>query len=173
MISAVFIYSMGFDLLVLVLSALKLAFPFRERSQLVRLLFADGLIYFIIAFFANATAMTFMILDLNPIMSIIFNVPACVASTIVASRTVRRLTNFVNNGPEMFNSNTAPSHSNGGSGPMRPATGAFNTRTMPSDGVHVRVSLRVYFFCLLSLISHYRWRPSLMPTQPPRLVIAR
>jgi uncharacterized membrane protein YadS len=42
MISAVFIYSMGFDFIILGLSAAKLAFPLRGRSQLVRLLFADG-----------------------------------------------------------------------------------------------------------------------------------
>jgi hypothetical protein len=62
-----------------------------------------------------------MLLNLNPIMSIIFNVPAAIAATvravlrrtrslklkymfvqIVASRTVRRLSNFTSSGPEMF-----------------------------------------------------------------------
>jgi hypothetical protein len=42
MISAVFIYSMGFDLVILTLSAAKLAFPLKGRSALVRLLFSDG-----------------------------------------------------------------------------------------------------------------------------------
>jgi hypothetical protein len=44
MIMAVFIYSMGFDVIVLSLSAAKLAFPMRGRSELVRLLFSDGLV---------------------------------------------------------------------------------------------------------------------------------
>jgi len=35
-----------------------------------------------------------MIMNLNPVMSIIFNVPAAVASTIVASRAVRRLSAY-------------------------------------------------------------------------------
>lgn len=49
-LSAVFIYSMCFDLVVLVLTAAKLAFPRGQRSQLMNLLFRDGLIYFMIAY---------------------------------------------------------------------------------------------------------------------------
>lgn len=136
LISVVFLYSMCFDFFVLALSAAKLAFPIQGRSQLVRLLFQDGLIYFIIAFVANLTATTFMFLNLNPIMSIIFNVPSAIASTIVASRTVRRLTNFVTVGPEMLHitgsqGNPAATRSRSGTGPMSP-------RGM-TDGVHVRM----------------------------------
>jgi hypothetical protein len=78
------------------------------------------LIYFLIAFLANAIATVFMLLDLNPVMSIIFNVPSAIASTvsftpslwvlrrscapqIVASRAVRRLSNFLSPEPERFN----------------------------------------------------------------------
>jgi len=43
-----------------------------------------------------------MTLNLNPIMSIIANVPAAVASTIVASRVVRRLANFSAANTETF-----------------------------------------------------------------------
>jgi len=43
-----------------------------------------------------------MLLNLNQIMSVIFNVPAAVLSTIVASRAVRRLTTFTNQGPEVL-----------------------------------------------------------------------
>ncbi|EIN08351.1 hypothetical protein PUNSTDRAFT_113901 [Punctularia strigosozonata HHB-11173 SS5] len=84
-LAAIFIYSMGFDFTVLML---------RRRGKLVTMLFKDGLIYFIIAFLSNLVATIFMVLDLNPIMNIIFNVPAAVASTIVACRVVRRLANF-------------------------------------------------------------------------------
>ena len=48
-LSATFIYSMCFDLIVLVLTAIKLARPQGHRSQLMRMLFKDGLIYFFIA----------------------------------------------------------------------------------------------------------------------------
>ncbi|OJA20586.1 hypothetical protein AZE42_05375 [Rhizopogon vesiculosus] len=64
------------------------------------MLFSDGLIYFFIAFVANLIATIFMVLDLNTITSIVFNVPAAMASTIVASRVVRRLINF-QPGPEL------------------------------------------------------------------------
>ncbi|KAG1776765.1 hypothetical protein EV702DRAFT_970921 [Suillus placidus] len=107
-LAATFIYSMCFDFVVLCLSAYKLAWtPARSGTngaptRLVRMLFSDGLIYFFIAFGSNVIATTMMVLDLNAIMSVIFNVPAAIASTIVASRVVRRLANFQRSGLEMM-----------------------------------------------------------------------
>ena len=43
-----------------------------------------------------------MLLNLNPVMSIIANVPAAIASTIVACRAVRRLTNYTTGPAEVF-----------------------------------------------------------------------
>ena len=40
---------MCFDLIVLILTGVKLAFPQGQRSQLMNMLFKDGLIYFMIA----------------------------------------------------------------------------------------------------------------------------
>ncbi|KAJ3482673.1 hypothetical protein NLI96_g6823 [Meripilus lineatus] len=80
-LAATFIYSMCFDLIVLILSAVRLLSQ-RGGSQIVKMLFKDGLIYFFIAFAANFVATVFMCLSLNPIMSVIFNVPAAVASTV-------------------------------------------------------------------------------------------
>ncbi|OAX36727.1 hypothetical protein K503DRAFT_694562 [Rhizopogon vinicolor AM-OR11-026] len=105
-LSATFIYSMCFDFIVMCLSAYKLA-PMRRgmqgaHSQLIGMLFTDGLIYFITAFVANLLAATFMLLELNTIMSVIFNVPAATASTIVACRVVRRLADFQPSGPELL-----------------------------------------------------------------------
>jgi len=100
-LAAIFIYSMCFDFIVLVLSAYQLfgvGFGVKgsgiAKSRIGQLLFGDGLIFFLIAFLANLIATVFMLLDLNPIMSVIFNVPAAVFSTIVACWAVRRLTNF-------------------------------------------------------------------------------
>ncbi|KAJ8596162.1 hypothetical protein M405DRAFT_849382 [Rhizopogon salebrosus TDB-379] len=107
-LAATFIYSMCFDFVVMCLSAYKLAWaPVRKgtnggHTRLIRMLFSDGLIYFFIAFVSDLIATTFMVLNLNAIMSVIFNVPAAIASTIVASRVVRRLTNFQISGPEML-----------------------------------------------------------------------
>ncbi|KAH8096700.1 hypothetical protein BXZ70DRAFT_896101 [Cristinia sonorae] len=89
-LSAMFIYSMCFDFIVLCLSAFKLCHR-REGSQIVQLLFKDGLIYFVVAFVSNMVATTFMLLDLNPVMTSVANAPAAVASTIVATRVVRHL----------------------------------------------------------------------------------
>ncbi|KIP12126.1 hypothetical protein PHLGIDRAFT_98489 [Phlebiopsis gigantea 11061_1 CR5-6] len=101
-LAATFIYSMCFDLVVLVLSAIKLAFGEGQRSQLMDMLFRDGLVYFMIAFIANLLATIFMLLNLSSIMSVIFNVPAAVASTIVACRAVRRLNRWSSAGPEVL-----------------------------------------------------------------------
>lgn len=50
LLSATFIYSMVFDFIVLVLTAFKLVRPSGTTSQLVNMMFADGLWYFIIAY---------------------------------------------------------------------------------------------------------------------------
>ncbi|KAJ3783492.1 hypothetical protein GGU10DRAFT_316775 [Lentinula aff. detonsa] len=107
-LAATLIYTMVFDLLVFLLNAHKL-FPrkgnigYMGGSRLGRLLFGDGLVYFFIAFLSNLLATVFMLLNLNSIMTVIFNVPAAIASTIVACRVVRRLSTFTNEGPEMLN----------------------------------------------------------------------
>lgn len=54
------------------------------------------------SFLSNLLATVFLTLNLNPVMSIIFDVPAAIVSTIVASRAVRRLTEFTHKGPEVF-----------------------------------------------------------------------
>lgn len=83
-------------------------------------MFLDAGTYFFDSFLANLLATVFMLLNLNQIMSVIFNVPAAVFSTvcsffiplkywsltlymeIVACRAVRRLMNFSYDGPEML-----------------------------------------------------------------------
>ncbi len=48
-LAATFIYSMCFDLIILILTSVKLRKPGAQRSQLMNMLFKDGLIYFFIA----------------------------------------------------------------------------------------------------------------------------
>jgi len=137
LLAATFIYGMSFDFIVLCLTAYKLAFPTGGKSRLVTLIFRDGLIYFVIAFLSNLLATIFMILDLNPVMSIIANVPAAIASTIVACRAVRRLTNYSSTGAEMFTGATTA-----GSTLAFRTTGASarpKVLTKASDGVHVQM----------------------------------
>ncbi|EDR02612.1 uncharacterized protein LACBIDRAFT_308272 [Laccaria bicolor S238N-H82] len=126
-LAAIFIYSMCFDLIVLLLNTYKLLGIHDKanlfgRSRLARMIFEDGLIFFFIAFLANLCATVSMLLNLNQIMTVMFNVPAIVASSvrhnpahyinyqcehsiqIVACRAVRRLTNFTNSGLEVYSS---------------------------------------------------------------------
>lgn len=48
-LAATFIYSMCFDFSVLCLTAYKLLFPWNGHSKLVKMIFGDGLIFFIVA----------------------------------------------------------------------------------------------------------------------------
>ncbi|KAH7868942.1 uncharacterized protein C8R40DRAFT_796977 [Lentinula edodes] len=105
-LAATFIYSMVFDLLVFLLNAYKLGsrkgnISSMGESRLGKLLFGDGLVYFFVAFLSNLLATVFMLLNLNSIMTVIFNIPAAISSTIVACRVVRRLSTFTNEGAEI------------------------------------------------------------------------
>jgi len=137
LLSVTFIYSMIFDFTVLILTASKLIRPSGTKSQLVNMMFADGLYYFIMAFLANLVATVFMTLNLNPVMSIIANVPAAIASTIAASRVVRRLANFSATGAEMFSSTV-----NGSSGfrSVQQSAPPHFSFSKPQAGVHVQMN---------------------------------
>ncbi|ESK88353.1 hypothetical protein Moror_14786 [Moniliophthora roreri MCA 2997] len=148
-LAATFIYSMCFDLIVFLLNAYKLSLRRGNNnamgeSRLGKMIFGDGLIYFFIAFLANLIATVFMLLKLNPIMSVIFNVPAVIASTICATRVVRRLNNFKNNGAEVFSGSGSASgvQFRGTNGVPRPviSTSANRNGTVPmANGVHVQM----------------------------------
>ena len=56
LLSATLIYSMSFDLVVLILTAAKLGRPSMPKSRLVHMMFADGLYYFIFAYVYEALA---------------------------------------------------------------------------------------------------------------------
>ncbi|XP_006463260.1 hypothetical protein AGABI2DRAFT_194141 [Agaricus bisporus var. bisporus H97] len=139
----IFIYAMCFDLLILSLTTYKLVNRLSGndamgKSKLAHVIFRDGLIYFVIAFVANVLATIFMALNLNSIISIIFNVPAALGCTISACRAVRRLTNFSQNAPEVYSASN--------SGQVRfkaPVASGSRMRhrpgTAPQTGVHVQM----------------------------------
>lgn len=90
-----YIYTMAFDLIVLVLSTIGLVFaPGRNRSGLYNLLVRDGLVFFIVAFTSNTVAVVLILLNLNPIMNIIASVPAAAVSCTVACRSFVRLSTY-------------------------------------------------------------------------------
>ncbi|OBZ67498.1 hypothetical protein A0H81_12727 [Grifola frondosa] len=141
LLAATFIYSMTFDFAVLSLTGLKLAILTtrrQDRSRIVRLIFDDGLIFFIVAFVANLLATIFMLINLNAVMSIIANVPAAVASTIVACRVVRRLTNYTTEGAELFNGSTQVS-TLAFSKNARSRSTMMSVTDKKQDGVHVQM----------------------------------
>ncbi|KAN0084142.1 hypothetical protein V8E55_007646 [Tylopilus felleus] len=160
-LAATFIYSMSFDLVVLCLTAYKLAWTPRRitgasgiHSKLVRMVFSDGLVYFILAFLANLLATIFMIMNLNPVMSVVFNVPAAIVSTITASRVVRRLYNFSLAVPEIYHSDDR----SGGAVFANPA----HSRARPArerTAIHVEVDTHRQTHSL-SDVPHYAMKPS-------------
>ncbi|EMD35575.1 hypothetical protein CERSUDRAFT_116303 [Gelatoporia subvermispora B] len=141
LLAATFIYSMCFDFTVLMLTAWGLAFPMgrRDSSRIVNMIFKDGLIFFIIAFFANMLAVIFMMLNLNAVMSIIANVPAAIASTIVACRIVRRLANYTSAGPEVFGSTQASTLAFSRGGRSRGPAISTIDNYKKQEGVHVQM----------------------------------
>ncbi|KAJ7196531.1 hypothetical protein GGX14DRAFT_672829, partial [Mycena pura] len=139
LLAATFIYSMAFDFIVLSLTAWKLVFPTGGKSRLVSLIFTDGLIYFVIAFLSNLLATIFMLLNLNAVMSIIANVPASIACTIVACRAVRRLSNYSQTGAQMFGGGPTSASSTLAFRNTSQATQRTKVLTKSSNGVHVQM----------------------------------
>jgi len=101
-LAAQFVYTMCFDLIVLLLTAYKLALHGGGRSRLVNILFRDGLIYFIVAFLGNILVTVFQLASFNAVMTIIFDFPVICLSTIASTRAVRNLLRYVQPGAEIF-----------------------------------------------------------------------
>ncbi|EIN09346.1 hypothetical protein PUNSTDRAFT_120595 [Punctularia strigosozonata HHB-11173 SS5] len=91
-IAASYVYTMVVDTTILVLSVYKLGVSLRERNPpLVKLLVRDGVVYFLIVVVFNVVSVTFILLDLNPVLRSMFGLPAGVVSVIASCRSVRRL----------------------------------------------------------------------------------
>jgi len=95
LIKAMYVYTMLFDLTVLALSVTGLLLS-PGRSTLWKLLFTDGMVYFIVSFTAYLFPVVFAYLNLNSAMDIICPVPASVCSAIVACRSFIRLSDYIN-----------------------------------------------------------------------------
>jgi hypothetical protein len=83
LLSATFIYSMIFDFTVLILTASKLVRPSGTKSQLVNMMFADGLYYFIIAY-VYETSRRFPV-DIHVSYSFLANLVATVRQPLFSS----------------------------------------------------------------------------------------
>jgi len=89
---------MGFDLTVLILSTIGLLLT-PGRTSLWKLLFRDGIVYFVIAFSTNLTITIFLLLDLNPIMNVMFSFPAACITAAAAIRSFIRLNIHLTSNP--------------------------------------------------------------------------
>ncbi|KAL0576768.1 hypothetical protein V5O48_005208 [Marasmius crinis-equi] len=128
--AAMYTVTMVVDFVILVLTAWKTYINYRNqhRSGLVRLLFRDGLAYFAVAFLGNFIAVIFSILALNPVMSLIADVPATTFATMAAGRVVRRLNCYLSPGPEVY------------SGSLPPTKPSANSLSRPPTGVRVEMT---------------------------------
>ena len=86
---------MGFDLTVLVLSTIGLLLM-PGRTSLWKFLFRDGIVYFVLAFSANLLVAVFLLLNLNPVMNVMFSLPAACITASAATRSFLRLNTHTN-----------------------------------------------------------------------------
>jgi hypothetical protein len=85
--------AMFVDLVVLVLSTIGLLLT-PGRSTLWKLLFKDGVVFFLMAFCSNAAATVMLLFNLNPAVNLIFCVPAACITASAASRAFIRLSTW-------------------------------------------------------------------------------
>ncbi|CAL1698776.1 unnamed protein product [Somion occarium] len=145
-LTANLIYSMVIDFIVLALTSWK-TFRLRNKSRksLGGLIIQDGLIFFASSVCGNVIATVFMILNLSPIMSVIFNIPAAAISAIAATRAVRKLTRWTSEGPHIFYTHAdLPTSGDGSNGPNKQQSAQVlalptHQRSRTEGGVHVQM----------------------------------
>ncbi|KAL4265636.1 hypothetical protein AB1N83_000189 [Pleurotus pulmonarius] len=94
LLTITFFYTMGFDLIILLFTMFALMGKHSARTDLWKLLFTDGLVYFVVTFTTNSLPAILNVLNLNTMMNVIATVPAAAVSSIAACRAVIRLQEF-------------------------------------------------------------------------------
>ncbi|TCD63050.1 hypothetical protein EIP91_006063 [Steccherinum ochraceum] len=134
-----FTWSIVLDTVVFMLCAWKIIMTgVGKRTNLVDMIFKDGLIYLFVAMAANIPAAVFVFMNFNPVMQLMFNSPAALASTIGASRAVRRLASY--------NEGSVNIYTSGGITPQHAPTErslAFARPAAPQrqDTLHIQVEM--------------------------------
>lgn len=72
----------------------------RGHTGLWNMVWDQGVIYFVTAVIANMVPAVVLMVDLNPIMSIIFSIPAIATTATVSTRCFVRLSEYANRGDE-------------------------------------------------------------------------
>ncbi|KAL1744409.1 hypothetical protein HDZ31DRAFT_38747 [Schizophyllum fasciatum] len=94
LLNVTFFYTIAFDLTVLIFTTVALTYKHSARTDLWKLLFQDGLVYFLLTFSSNCIPAVLNVLNLNAIMNVIATIPAACISSILACRCVMRLLEF-------------------------------------------------------------------------------
>ncbi|ESK97488.1 hypothetical protein Moror_17667 [Moniliophthora roreri MCA 2997] len=94
LLNVTFFFTMGFDFVILAYTFVALTARHTARTDLWKLLFQDGLVYFVVTFSANCIPAVFNILNLNTPMNVIATVPAAAVSSIASCRAVMRLLQY-------------------------------------------------------------------------------
>ncbi|PPQ77775.1 LOW QUALITY PROTEIN: hypothetical protein CVT25_011210 [Psilocybe cyanescens] len=107
MLNITFFFTMGFDFVILIFTAIALLGRHSARTDLWKLLFQDGLVYFLLSFSTNCIPAVLNVLNLNNPSSdrnasihTLFNIRFCLhntVSSIAACRAVTRLLEFNSN----------------------------------------------------------------------------
>ncbi|CAL1707845.1 unnamed protein product [Somion occarium] len=147
-LAANLVYSMCIDFIVLALTGWKLLrLRSNQRKGLVGLLFQDGLIYFASSFCANLVATVLMVLNLSPLMNVLFNIPAAMICAIASTRAVRSLARWTQDGPHIFYSDASLPSSTGDIEWRVPpdqsdafSSATRNTRRHTADAVRVQIT---------------------------------
>ncbi|RDB23295.1 hypothetical protein Hypma_009572 [Hypsizygus marmoreus] len=94
LLNTTFFFTMGFDLIILVFTAVALLKKHSARTDLWKLLFQDGLVFFLVSFSTNCIPAVLNVLNLNTPMNVIATIPAATITSIAACRAVIRLLEF-------------------------------------------------------------------------------
>ncbi|KAL1723647.1 hypothetical protein EV715DRAFT_246294 [Schizophyllum commune] len=94
LLNVTFFYTIAFDFTVLIFTTVALTYKHSARTDLWKLLFQDGLVYFLLTFSSNCIPAVLNVLNLNAMMNVIATIPAASISSILACRCVMRLLEF-------------------------------------------------------------------------------
>ncbi|KAG8847112.1 hypothetical protein FRB91_000183 [Serendipita sp. 411] len=99
-LSLVYLYTMFTDLVVLIVTLAGLSWS-PGKSGLWRMLWEQGIMFFIVAFIANLIPAVMLLVNLNPVINIMFSIPAIAATATCACRCFVGLSEYARKGDDM------------------------------------------------------------------------
>lgn len=99
-LTLVYLYTMFTDLVVLLVTLAGLSWS-PGRSGLWRMLWEQGIMFFLVAFVANLLPAVMLLVNLNPVINLMFSIPAIAANATCACRCFVGLSEYARRGDEM------------------------------------------------------------------------